>query len=247
MNLKIPGFLFLAFLFLGHYSVAASEMTVHGNVFIKKDLQKDFIKCSEKLKDLNAPLMLTVPAELKNPVATDSFVLLASTTITIFPGSIIKYDKGIFVPLMGRFIVSAEKETEPLIFRGSRFYCEYHSGEMAIEITPKNHVYIAMSGYGTAWVKDSDRKIFNFQPGTEVHLPPFAHTEVQERLSGLWSQPPECAVVRNIQEVFSPTAVEGFANKSADYESNSETDNNINASETGFLEENPEAEKKIEP
>ncbi|EKD81897.1 MAG: hypothetical protein ACD_39C01582G0001 [uncultured bacterium] len=133
--------------------------------------------------------LITVRPDVEMPTATGSCLLVGSYTVTMLPGATVKAVKRGFIPLSGRFVFNGAGD-ETLIFLNRVFELHYRSGELLLEITPDDGIFIAMRNKGDAFVKDLQRSIYDLKPGQELHFPLFGKTKLKKRLSGFWEDPP---------------------------------------------------------
>lgn len=226
-------FFFFAFTLLNSVAVADS-LELSGDLVFRLPGAKNFQKKSGEQLNFPEHTIFAVPPFLKEPLATNSKLIIASHSITLFPGATIKIAGGILYPLAGRISFSNEnKEIAPIVLRGARYFCQYFHGELLVEVTPENTTWILMQNKGSGWVKDLTRKIVELQSGSEVEIPPFKPTKVREIPGSRWAKPPECAVVSNVNAVFYPA----LGDKTASDEPSLDGTEEETASDTNLLED----------
>lgn len=201
---------FLFFILISSYSAAlAQNNIVASGSFFFKPLKMHRFEALASESILLGPGTISVLPDTIFPLATSSRLIIGSTSIVLYPGAVMKIDAGLFQPLAGRFFINNENEaSDHVSFGNQRFLARFYTGEYLLEITPRNTVWIAMRKSGEGWVKDFERRIVEFQPGTEVEIPPFSSTVVKEIISSRWEKAPEGAVVRDVAAVFSKTLPE---------------------------------------
>lgn len=209
---------FVLLFVLAAFPVArAEDVIVTGKVFGKEPAGRVFARMpgTFSVKDFSG--IISVPPDSLFPLATDSMIILGSHTITLYPGAMVKILSGTFQPVLGRIAITNENlKSDPLVFCGERFSGQFHTGRLLIEITPEKTAWFAMEKKGTAWIKDFERRIVEFQPGTELEVPPFSPGKTNERLSSRWSNPPAVSVIRNVNAVFSNKVLKNSDDATAD-------------------------------
>jgi hypothetical protein len=224
--------LFFLFFFLLTPEIFSAEIKPFGNLFYRPQGRSEFKKI-DKSFELNGETLLTVPPELKMPLASDSGFLIGSCSVVLFPGSVLKLNDKTFFPLQGRIKLSSSHAQEILI-KGLKFSCGYLEGDLLVEVTPEQTAWLLLLKKGQVWLKDFARKVVNFEPSTEVEIPRFGPTRVRQRPSARWGLSPENAVIPDVEAVFS-------SGKSVEEKNASETKGL--ASETEEL--TSDAEKKV--
>ncbi|GEM_PF-5979835 len=205
MKKIVQSFLLSIFIFSYSVTLAQANIVASGSFFFKPLKMRSFeLLASESI--LPGLGTISVLPDTIFPLATSSRLIIGSTSITLYPGAMLKINAGLFQPLSGRFLINNENEaSDHVAFGNRRFMARFYTGEYLLEITPRNTVWIAMRKSGEGWVKDFERRIIEFQPGTEVEIPPFSSTVVKETISSRWEKAPEMAVVREVAAVFSKT------------------------------------------
>lgn len=202
------------FTFFAHFvlffcagSVFAGEFLPRGRVFFRPQAEHGFSLLSPD-HAVNKPGMMAVQPDVLFPLASNTGIIVASHSLTLYPGAMLKFDGSRFMLLGGRILIENDnQETDPIEIVGSRFSARLYHGSFLAEMTPENTFWLAMQKQGDGWLKDQSRKIVEFKPGTEVELPPFSESKVKDSLSPRWDVPPELAVISDIEAVFSEPAI----------------------------------------
>ncbi len=220
--------------------LSAAELSFSGPVFYRLPAAVSFLPVQEIDKSFPDETVFAVMPNTKFPLATESRVLIASHSVVMYPGAVIRVDNGVLFPLSGRLSFLNEDESgADLVIRGEKFLALYRLGELHVEITPEQNVWLVMTNNGKAWLKDHQRKVVDFQPGTEVYIPRFGSSKVKQRASSRWMSPPEIAVVSDVASVFYPEQQTEHASASQDIASDSldlQTDPSLVASDAIELE-----------
>jgi len=124
------------------------------------------------------------------PLATDTFIAAGSSTMILFPGAMVKYDKFGFRPLTGRIQLVGTDLSDKFIIAARKFMLHLDRGNISIEVTPDNGTYIAVRGESEGIIKTFERKVIELANGMEVHFPLFAPEKISKRISSFWTKPP---------------------------------------------------------
>jgi hypothetical protein len=220
--------------------ISATELYFSGSVFYRLPSAVNFLPVPEKEKTFPDETVFAVPPRTKRPLATGSRVLIASHSVVMYPGAVIRVGDGELFPLSGRISFGSEDDVgDDLIIRGEKFMTLYRFGELHVEITPEQDAWLVMTNNGKAWLKDHQRKVVDFQPGTEIYIPRFGNSKVKQRASSRWISPPEIAVVPDVVAVFYPEQQAKQASGSQEIASDSEAllaDPVLNAGNTEELD-----------
>lgn len=185
-------------------SFALEPANLKGNLFFRTQAGREFNRVKSEFQ-LKEPALISAPPDSLFPLATGSTIEIASFSLTVFPGSTLKVAGRNLNLLKGRIKITGDNpESSSLRIGDAKFSAEIYHGDFLLEVTPEDDFWMAMSKKGEAWLKDRSRRVVEFQPGSEVHIPLFGKTIVKERLSSRWEKAPEVSVIDNVAAVFSP-------------------------------------------
>ena len=162
-----------------------------GSLFLQTPDSKGFFPLTEE--SMAEPLAFGIYAvrnDINFPLATDTFFFSASSTMTLFPGAVIKFDKYGFKPLAGRIQISGDDLRDRFIVRNRKFELLIEKGNVLIEVTPDEGTFIAVRDETSGIVKTFDRKIIELENASEIHFPLFGREKVSRRLSSFWESAP---------------------------------------------------------
>jgi hypothetical protein len=151
---------------------------------------KEFVEHKGKL-DLEEGILFKGKPNFENQIVASSTISLASHSISLFPGSLLKFSKGKFVPLIGRFQMLGKKHADNLVIQTGKFILELKEGEVLLERTKSGDLYIAIQKGGDVLVKEFNRLIHEPAVGTELFFPRFGEMKTNSRISNRWKETPE--------------------------------------------------------
>lgn len=189
---KTLNFLIVLLLFAGSCSYA-SDLTYYasGKLFRQSSDKKDFFLLDDQtMSESLAFGIYAVRHDLYFPLATDTCIYSASSTMTLFPGSVIRFDQSGFMPLTGRIHLSGNDFGDKFAVRNRKFELLIERGNVFLEVTPDDGTFIAVRGETTGIIKTFERKIIELENGSEIHFPLFGKEKISKRLSSFWNSPP---------------------------------------------------------
>lgn len=171
--------------------VFSAEYRANGYIYRQNNDNKGFSLLGEEV--LARPLAFGMYATRncsEFPLATDTFIVAGSSTLILFPGAVIKYDKHGFKPVNGRIQLVGSDLRDKFFIADRKFELYLEKGNIAIEVTPDSGTYIAVRDKSEGIVKTFERKIIELANGMEIHFPLFAAETVRKRISSFWEKPP---------------------------------------------------------
>lgn len=162
---------------------------IDGNFFARFPGKKKFVAATDSVSLIENTIILVRP-DVRQPLASDSQLIIGSHSITLFPGSSARLTRGGLYPLSGRLEIKTELPSAPIYIHGKKFFLQYESGHLMIEVTPDSGTYLVMRNKGQAFVKDLDRQIVELETDQEIYFPIFGTMKINSRQSSFWSLAP---------------------------------------------------------
>lgn len=241
--------LLLFFYLLNSHLLAASlPLSIQGEYLIRLPNSSKYIRNS--LKEFPDNIIINVPNSNKS---TNSVLTLDGHVIKLYPGVVFKISKGYLYPLLGRFeFDSDDNDNNSINIITNNCNASYNYGHFFIEVTPDNGVFFSLKNKGSAWVKDSSRKVFELKQGQQIQVPLFGESVVKNRVESFWGKTPSS--YGNLGEMGQETAY-GIVGKDNSFtpsnqikeeKKNDEIDENDDIDERDDNEENSEFEDELE-
>lgn len=162
---------------------------VEGKFFARFPGQKKYVIASESTLLADGTILLVRP-DVQQPMASASHLIIGSHSLTLFPGSSVRLARGGLYPLSGRFEINTDQASTPILIYGKKFYLQYQSGHLMLEVTPDSGTYLVMLSKGQAFVKDLDRQIVELETDQEIYFPLFGAMKKNRHLSSFWKIAP---------------------------------------------------------
>ena len=187
--MKTNSLLFLTlffFLFVQGLYSASLPIDIEGDYLIRLPNSSRAIHSRNKIFPDNA--IFSIPNEEK---ASDTLLILDSHRIKLYPGASFKINKGLLIPLVGRFEFSSnENATNSIIIVANNCNAEYSYGHFFIEATPDNGIFFALKSKGSVWVKDTYRKVFELKQGQQIQVPLYGQSVLKSHVESFWGKKP---------------------------------------------------------
>lgn len=186
---------------------------IEGNLYARFPGSKDFLLATDTQAIVHGTILLAIP-DVNHPVASNTFLVIGSHSVTLFPGALVRLlPRGLY-HLAGRIELNSEQSWQPLLIFAAKFYLQYGSGNLLSEVTPDSGTYVAMRGKGDAFIKDQNRKIIELEADQEVFFPLFGQVKIQGRLSSFWDGAPTgFAAARLLLTPVKPAAADKVSNE----------------------------------
>ena len=184
-------FLLLQFVFSSNIVLFAEQVvSAVGSVSVRLPGNPEF-QPMKKGVELYVGTLFKGNVDFENQAVASSAIEVGSHTISIYPGALLKYSLGKFVPLVGRFSISGKKQTEKIIFQTDKFVMEMGQGEVLLEVTKLGGIYVAVKRNTDIFIKEFNRVVHEPTAGTELFFPMFGEVKTSSRISSRWRETPE--------------------------------------------------------
>lgn len=165
---------------------------IEGNIFLRMPgaLEYDWFPSETKIPEHTLGYVMP---DASNPLATDSYILLGSHKILVYPSATFRLTKKGIIALSGRFefITEEEDKSRPIVIETRKCQGEYCFGNLLMEVTPDSGIFIAMRGVGQAWFKDHFLQTHILKDNQEIYHPLYGRTTATKRIGTLWQKPPQ--------------------------------------------------------